>query len=100
MTDSTTTIPYFAGIDWAKREHVVHLADGDGVPVARTTIPHTGAGMARLDAWLREHTSDGTLLVAIEMSNGPLVESMQHYGHEVLGINPRQLAAFRTPSVR
>ena len=44
---------FFAGIDWASREHAVCVLDDRGKVVARFTTAHSAAGMADLLGRLR-----------------------------------------------
>jgi hypothetical protein len=55
------------GVDWAKDDYAVCVVDGDGEPVARTTLPYTISGLRRLVELLDRHGVDA---VGIERPDG------------------------------
>ncbi len=86
----------FVGIDWADREHAVHLYDaGLQRPESRTLEQSPEA----IDVWaenLRRRFYGKPVAVALEQSRGPLVYALMKYPHLVLFlINPKQLASYR-----
>jgi transposase len=82
-----------AGIDWASADHVACIVDGRGQVSCRFTVAHTGAGLAELVRRLRRA---GTSEVAIERSDGPLVEALLAAGLTVVVISPNQLKNLRS----
>src|SRR5882672_5874266 len=88
---------WFVGIDWASREHEVKLLDSDGRDCGRRVIAHSGAGLEELVDWLIEQSGGlpQRVAVAIELTRGPVVESLLTRGIAVFGINPKQLDRFR-----
>jgi transposase len=85
------------GIDWGSDKHDVHIADADGQPLARLTIEHSSAGIARLLDTLAAHSLGefDRIAVAIETPRGPVVEALVERGCEVFACNPKQLDRFR-----
>jgi transposase len=82
----------FAGVDWAKDDHVVCVVDELGVVVERVTVVHRAAGLARLVRVLKRHEVCG---VGIERGDGPVVEALLAAGLVVLVIAPGQVKALR-----
>jgi len=85
-------IEWFVGIDWASQSHQVawsmpgesawaSMADWDRGAVRLVDCPH------------RRHAE--VIGVAIEMTQGPVVEALLERGFCVYGINPKQLDRFR-----
>jgi len=94
-TSSLPTVPpggVTAGIDWASTDHVACVVDDRGQVTARFTIAHTTAGLTDLVRRLRRA---GAGEVAIERSDGPLVEALLAAGLTVVVISPNQLKNLR-----
>lgn len=90
-------IKWFAGIDWASYEHQVCLLDSAGALLGERAFRHGGAGLAELCHWLLA-TSGGqpdAIAVAIEVSEGPVIETLLERGFSVHALNPKQLDRFR-----
>ena len=83
----------YAGIDWASRTHAVGVVDDQGRIRARFEVPNTGKGFGGLIRRLLKLQVTG---VAIERSDGPLVEAMLDAGLRVVVITPRQVKALRS----
>jgi transposase len=81
-----------AGVDWAKDNHAVCVLDADGEPIERFTVPHTKAGLARLNTILDRHRVDD---VGIERGDGPVVDALLAAGRTVFVIPPSQVKALR-----
>lgn len=90
-------IVWFVGFDWAVEQHRVCLLDAEGKRVAERDVPHDGAALSQLCAWLMEKTQaqPGAIAVAIETPRGPIVETLLERGFAVFAINPKQLDRFR-----
>jgi transposase len=88
---------WFVGLDWASAVHRVRVVDGEGKPVAERDVPHDGAALAEMCAWLCQVTgaAPGVIAVAIETPRGPVVEALLEHGFAVFAINPKQLDRFR-----
>jgi hypothetical protein len=70
--------PHFAGIDWGGQHHQLCIVDRAGQRVAQVRVSHDVAGLAELDRQMRQFA--GTVPVAIERSEGLLVERLQERG--------------------
>jgi hypothetical protein len=86
----------FAGIDWGGEHHQLCVVDSAGKKLTQLRVTHNVAGLADLDAELRRFGP--TPPVAIERSEGLLVEHLQQAGHcavprltENLGPSPRKV---------
>lgn len=88
---------WFVGVDWASKTHCVCLLDSEGNRVREQDVPHDGAALNELCAWLLQKTgaSAGEIAVAIETPRGPLVELLLERNFAVFAINPKQLDRFR-----
>ena len=88
---------WFVGIDWASREHVVSLCDGDGKKIGQREFVHGGTGLTDMITWLLKASggAPGEIHVAIETPHGPIVEALLERGFNVYSINPKQLDRFR-----
>jgi transposase len=81
-----------AGVDWAKDDYAVCVVDGDGEPVARTTLPYTKTGLRRLVELLDRHGVDA---VGIERPDGPVVDALLAAARTVYVVPPSQVKALR-----
>jgi Transposase. len=90
-------IEWFVGIDWASQSHQVCLIDAHGECLGERAVAHGGAGIEELCDWLiaRTGATPEVIGVAIEMTQGPVVEALLERGFCVYGINPKQLDRFR-----
>jgi transposase len=84
----------YAGMDWAKEEHALHIADGDGDGglVQEGRFTHDEPGLGELCQTLVSH---GVERVAIERPDGVLVERLLEAGLVVLAVHPNQVKAAR-----
>src|SRR6266404_1949944 len=85
------------GIDWASQSHQVCLVDAHGECLGERAVAHGGAGIEELCDWLiaRTGATPEVIGVAIEMTQGPVVEALLERGFCVYGINPKQPDRFR-----
>jgi hypothetical protein len=81
-----------AGVDWAKEEHALRIADGDGHLVLEDRFTHDEPGLGELCRMLAHH---GVERVAIERPDGVLVELLLEAGLVVLAVHPNQVKAAR-----
>src|SRR6266481_4617452 len=90
-------IEWFVGIDWASQSHQVCLVNARGECLGERAVAHGGAGIEELCDWLMARTgaTPEVIGVAIEMTQGPVVEALLERGFCVYGINPKQLDRFR-----
>jgi transposase len=82
----------YAGMDWAKEEHALHIADADGGLVLEGRFTHDEPGLDELRRALVLH---GVERVAIERPGGVLVERLLEARLVVLAIHPNQVKAAR-----
>jgi len=93
----TETYQIFVGIDWGSEAHQVWVSDAAGAYLGERVVPHTGADLTALAAWLvtRAGGDAATVAVAIEIPHGPIVDTLLEHGCQVWAINPKQLDRFR-----
>ena len=80
------------GIDWARDDHAVAVADARGREVHRCTVEHSAAGLRALLGLLSKR---GVSKVAIERPDGPVVEALLEAGITVVVISPNQVKNLR-----
>jgi transposase len=80
------------GIDWARDDHAVAVADARGRPVHRCVIENSAAGLRALLKVLARH---GVREVAIERPDGPVVDALLEAGITVVVISPNQVKNLR-----
>ena len=88
-----TRWPVFAGIDWGGSHHQLCVLDNTGQRLTQLRVTHDVAGLACLDDALAGHGA--VLPVAVERSEGLLVEHLQARGHAVFPVSPRISARAR-----
>jgi len=81
-----------AGIDWATTDHAVAVVDATGTAIDRYTIPASALGLRELVRRLRHA---GVAEVAIERSDGQVVDTLLAAGFTVVVIAPGQVANLR-----
>ena len=85
----------FVGIDWADQEHAVCLISSQG-SVSSEALRQDPQAIAAWVNRLKLHFPGGTIAIAVEQRNGPLIHAlMQHDNLVLFPINPRQLARYR-----
>lgn len=90
---STGTDGVFVGIDWGNSHHQLCAVDSTGKLVEQTKFTHDVAGLDELHARLDRHSP--IVGVAIERSEGLLVESLQERGHRLFCVSPKMSARAR-----
>jgi transposase len=93
MSDQSTSWPAFAGIDWGGSHHQLCVVDLAGSKQVEVRVAHDVAGLANLDRELARFSAQ--MPVAIERSEGVLVEHLQAAGHVVFPVSPRIAARAR-----
>jgi transposase len=83
----------FAGIDWGGEHHQLCVVDIAGKRQAQVRLRHDVAGLADLESTLRRFSP--RLPIAVERSEGLLVEQLQAFGHVVFPVSPRIAARAR-----
>jgi transposase len=82
-----------AGIDWASIEHAVVIVDDRGDQIERFAVIHTRPGLRQL---VRRLDQAGVREVAIERSDGPVVDALLEAGLGVIVIAPNQVKDLRS----
>jgi transposase len=90
---TTTSWPAFAGIDWGGEHHQLCVVDNTGKRLTQLRVAHDVAGLAALQAELRRFSE--RMPIAIERSEGLLVEHLQSLGHALFAVSPRISARAR-----
>jgi transposase len=82
-----------AGVDWAKADHAVCVAGGQGEVLDRFSVRHDAAGLSRMAARLLRA---GAGEVGIERSDGPVADALLAAGLTVFVIPPAQVKNLRS----
>jgi transposase len=85
--------PVFAGIDWGGEHHQLCVVDDTGKRLLQQRVAHDVAGLAELDRQLRRFGD--RLPIAVERSEGLLIEHLQAAGHAIFPVSPRISARAR-----
>jgi transposase len=87
----------FVGIDWGTEIHHVCVVNSDSQIVEDRKVRQTADGLAEFLQWLSglRRDSAASIIVAIEVPHGPVVDVLLEHGFEVFSINPKQLDRFR-----
>jgi transposase len=83
----------FGGIDWGGHRHQLSIVDRGGQRLIDRAFAHDRGGMAELRGLL-DHFSDA-VPIAVERSEGLLVEALLEWGHVVFPVSPRISARCR-----
>lgn len=90
---TATLWPAFAGIDWGGEHHQLCIVDHCGKRVTQLRVTHDVAGLAMLRGELARFGNQ--MPIAIERSEGLLVEHLQAHGHVLFAVPPRISARAR-----
>jgi transposase len=90
---SPTSWPAFAGIDWGGEHHQLCIVDDAGKRLTQLRVTHDVAGLNALQAELTRFSD--RMPIAIERSEGLLVEHLQALGHALFPVSPRISARAR-----
>jgi transposase len=82
-----------AGVDWAKDDHAVCVAGGQGEALERFSVRHDAAGLREMAARLLRA---GVSQVGIERGDGPVVDTLLAAGLTVFVIPPGQVKNLRS----
>jgi hypothetical protein len=85
--------PAFAGIDWGGEHHQLCVVDNRGRRRTQLRVTHDVAGLRDLDEELARFGD--RMPIAVERSEGLLVEHLQATGHVVFPVSPRIAARAR-----
>jgi transposase len=90
------TVAWFAGVDWGSEKHQACLLDAQGSIVGEQEFTHSGKGLAELAHWIQSTVGvASSVVIAIEVSHGPVVDVLIDRGFAVHAINPKQLDRLR-----
>jgi transposase len=97
MPTETSEFQGYAFIDWASKKHQLCLFAANGHIRGERTFEHSGTGLAELCQWLRDKSgaAPAEIAVGIEVSDGPVVETLLEQGFAAFHLNPKQLDRFR-----
>ena len=85
--------PAFAGIDWGGEHHQLCVVDRAGKRLTQQRVTHDVSGLAELGRGLARFGD--RVPIAIERSDGLLVEHLQARGHVLFPVSPRIAARAR-----
>lgn len=85
----------YVGLDWASETHDLTIIDDTATIIDRWPFAHDEAGITAALARLAGHGDPADLPVAIETSNGLLVERLLAAGHPVVPVHPNAFNATR-----
>jgi transposase len=85
----------FAGWDWASASHAITIIDTTGRVVDRATLAHTEPELDAALARLAAHAPPAGLPVAIEATNGLVVDRLLAAGHPVIPVHATAFHAAR-----
>jgi transposase len=91
--ESTGASGVFVGIDWGNSHHQLCVIDGAGRLVEQGKLTHDVAGIGELQ--IRLGRCGAIIGVAIERSEGLLVEVLQAQGHRLFCVSPKMSARAR-----
>ncbi len=89
---------WYAGVDWASKNHHVRLIDHNGRTLGERIFKHGGEGLAAMADWLMATSGAERpehIAVAIEVPHGPVVETLLERGFAIHALNPKQMDRFR-----
>src|SRR4051795_1826789 len=90
------TMSWFAAVDRGSEPHQACSLDAAGRIKGERAFPHGGAGLTALCDWLVSEAGDPcSVVVAIEVPHGPVVDALLDRGFAVHAINPKQLDRLR-----
>jgi transposase len=93
VVESTAADGVFIGVDWGSSHHQLCVLDAAGRVVHQGKFTHDAVGVCELNQRLRRH---GPVTgIAIERSEGLLVESLQQQGHRLFCVSPKMSARAR-----
>jgi hypothetical protein len=86
-------IERYGSVDWATQGHAACIVDDQAKIVEQFEVAHTAVG---LQALVHHFTRAAVKRVAIERSDGPVVEALRSAGLEVVVVSSRAIKALRT----
>jgi hypothetical protein len=82
----------FVGIDWGSETHHVCVVNSDAQIIGDRKVRQSAEGLADFVQWLSVFRADSvtSVVIAIEVPHGAVVEVLVEHGFEVFSINPKQ----------
>lgn len=93
LVASSSVDGVFVGIDWGNSHHQFCILDGTGRVLQQGKVTHDVVGLR--DLLLRLNRHGDIAGIAIERSEGLLVESLQQQGHRLFCVSPKMSARAR-----
>jgi transposase len=93
QVESATADGVFVGLDWGNSHHQLCILDPTGRIVHQDRFSHDVEGLQALNNRLRRHGCVAG--IAIERSEGLLVEGLQQQGHRLFCVSPKMSARAR-----
>lgn len=84
--------PHFAGLDWARSHHDIVVLDRHGAVQETLRLEHTAEGWEQMRALVARHPR---LPIAVETSQGTVVEQLLACGARVYPVNPKAAVRYR-----
>jgi len=86
----------FIGIDWADKEHVLHLISSENNKHSTEKLQQQPEAIAEWVKQLRQRFPEHRLMVILEQSRGALFAALAEYSElELYPVNPKQLSRYR-----
>jgi transposase len=85
-------LSHFGGLDWAKHHHQVCIMDKEATVMERLRFEHNGPGWEKFREQIRKYPALG---VAIETSQGAVVEQLLNSGVVVYPVHPQAAKEYR-----
>jgi transposase len=95
----TEDASFYVGVDWAAQEHAVCVLDAAGRVATRFVVGHSADGFAELGRRLATLGDPAEMPVAIERTDGRLVDALLEAGHPVVPVKPNAIKAWRESEV-
>lgn len=92
MTTPWHEQPHFAGLDWARSHHDVIVLDRHGAVEEKLHFEHSAEGWEKMRELVARHPQ---LPVAVETSQGTVVEQLLRCGARVYPVNPKAAQRYR-----
>jgi transposase len=83
-------------VDWAEAHHDVHIADEEGVRLAKARLPEGVDGIARFHELVGAHVAfPAEVMIGIETDRGLFVTALVAAGYQVYAVNPLSTSRYR-----
>ena len=89
---------WYVGVDWASENHHVLVMNENGRKIGERIFKHGGEGLSAMTTWIMAISGaeqSSQVKIAIEVTSGPIVETLMERGFRVYSINPKQMDRLR-----